>query len=196
MALYLVAAKDLLMGTLGIVVFDAYDELKWLLMNVVGLCLEEEASLSDKWTQNEWDELEVHVTKRSEDCRWTPTTPTSRRIAPAMLGDLEAGTWTGSEDEEYTPMMELADWNVSEWAWDLLLTSLGTILGEFETYICFSFGSDVFPLPLDFSFLLWSGLESHIPFRFRHTPCPLEFSKAEFLRSIRIPLGLKEKKNQ
>lgn len=61
------------------------------------------------------DDLEL-----SKDCRRTPTTPTSRLIAPTVAEGLESGdgTWTGSVEEEYTPIVELLDATVAECDWE------------------------------------------------------------------------------
>ena len=84
---------------------------------MVALCpkdsADEDISFLNEGTEEVLFDIDELVVGRSENCLRTPTTPTSRRIAPAVPADRESGdgTWTGSEEDEYTPITEFVDVN-------------------------------------------------------------------------------------
>lgn len=118
---------DLLMDVLGKLRTRADPWFRWLLLDVAfrwpdgSVCGETSfpnGGFEERLETDDWE------TRRSEDRLWAPTAPMSRRIAPTIPADLESadGTWTGSRDEEYTPIIELPDATL-EWAWELFCKS-------------------------------------------------------------------------
>jgi len=107
------------------------------------------------------------LTELSEDCRRTPTTPTSRLIAPTVPEYLESGdgTWTGSVEEEYTPTAELLDARDAGLGWELFDFAAGTrkfVLG-IEARLSSSTAFQSVPLELTSRACL--GCESVVPFK-------------------------------
>lgn len=87
----------------------------------------------------------------SEDWRRTPTTPTSRLIAPTDPEDLESGdgTWTGSVEEEYTPIAELLDATIADCDLALLAFPACTREATLENVTLFSSDTSFLTKPVD-----------------------------------------------
>lgn len=114
LALYWLPEKDLPTEMLDITGWDRDVWLNWLLLLKAGDSPNDSVDAQIPFPKKVDEELfrtDEWATDSLDDWHLTPTTPTSRLIAPTAPDDLESGegTWTGSVDEEYNPPTELFD---------------------------------------------------------------------------------------